>query len=226
MPRTLPTHPTLRHPRTGEPLQALYHTKAGHLVWPQMGGDGTDDDPAGDGGGEAKFTQADLDRLIDARLNRERAKYSDYDEVKAKAAKHDAAEAANQSELERERAARAKLEADLAAERTATQKVLRRSAIGDAATEAGAIDLDAVRALLADSDTITVKDGAASGATEAVAELKKAKPHLFKDTTAAGAAGRAGARGFDQGARGAGESKPSAASGAQLYADRHPKKSN
>lgn len=34
----LPFHPTMRHPITGESLQAIYRTKAGKLVWPQMGG--------------------------------------------------------------------------------------------------------------------------------------------------------------------------------------------
>lgn len=34
----LPVHPYLTHPRTGEPLRAVYRTKAGRLVWPQLGG--------------------------------------------------------------------------------------------------------------------------------------------------------------------------------------------
>jgi hypothetical protein len=42
----LPVHPTLTHPRTGEPLRAIYRTRAGQLVWPQLGGDGTGDPPA------------------------------------------------------------------------------------------------------------------------------------------------------------------------------------
>jgi hypothetical protein len=42
----LPNHPYLIHPRTGEPLRAIYRTKSGRLVWPQLGGDGTDDPPA------------------------------------------------------------------------------------------------------------------------------------------------------------------------------------
>ncbi len=39
----LPVHPTMRHPHTGEPLRAIYRTKRGRLVWPQMGG--SPDDP-------------------------------------------------------------------------------------------------------------------------------------------------------------------------------------
>lgn len=51
-------------------------------------------------GGEKTFTQAELDAQIAQRLERERAKYSDYDAIKAKAAKFDEAEAARKSELQ------------------------------------------------------------------------------------------------------------------------------
>jgi hypothetical protein len=46
----LPTHPTIRDPRTGEPLRAIGVTSHGP-VWPVMGGDGTDDDGPGDDDG-------------------------------------------------------------------------------------------------------------------------------------------------------------------------------
>jgi hypothetical protein len=45
------------------------------------GGDGADGDT-----NEQTFTQADLDRIVKERVQRERAKYSDYDDLKAKAA--------------------------------------------------------------------------------------------------------------------------------------------
>lgn len=51
---TLPTHPTLRHPLTGEPLRALGVTKYGRWIWPQLGGDetaGTGGDTGGTGTG-------------------------------------------------------------------------------------------------------------------------------------------------------------------------------
>ena len=47
------------------------------------------------------FTQAELDAIVSDRLKRERAKYADYDEFKAKAAKYDEAEEANKSELQK-----------------------------------------------------------------------------------------------------------------------------
>ncbi len=46
---------------------------------------------------EKTFTQADVDRIVTNRL----ARYSDYEELKAKASKYDEAEEANKSELQK-----------------------------------------------------------------------------------------------------------------------------
>lgn len=59
---------------------------------------------------EAPATQADLDRIVESRLARERAKFADYDEVKGKASKYDEAEAANKTELQRAQEAAAAAE--------------------------------------------------------------------------------------------------------------------
>lgn len=50
----LPTHPTLRHPRTGEPLRAVGVSRRGP-IWPILGGDGTGTggQQGGQGGGQA-----------------------------------------------------------------------------------------------------------------------------------------------------------------------------
>lgn len=55
--------------------------------------------------GDKEFTpitsQADLDKLLETRLNRERARFADYDQVKEKANQFDALSAASQTDLER-----------------------------------------------------------------------------------------------------------------------------
>jgi len=56
---------------------------------------------AAGGSGERTFTQAELDTVISERLNRERAKYADYETLKDKAAKFDAAEEASKTELQK-----------------------------------------------------------------------------------------------------------------------------
>ena len=66
------------------------------------------------GAGE-KFTpitsQEELNKAVGERIERERAKFSDYDDLKAKAAKLDEIEAANMSDLEKAEEARVAAEA-------------------------------------------------------------------------------------------------------------------
>ena len=59
------------------------------------GGDGGSEDGGGDGGQQwtPPASQADLDRIIQDRVRRATAKFSNYDDLKAKAEKHDALEA-------------------------------------------------------------------------------------------------------------------------------------
>lgn len=50
---------------------------------------------------KAPSSQEELDRIIQARLDRERKRFADYDDVKARAAKLDEIEAANKTEAEK-----------------------------------------------------------------------------------------------------------------------------
>lgn len=47
---TMPIHPTMRHPLTGEPLRAVWVRPDGRAMWPVMGA--APDDPAGGGDGD------------------------------------------------------------------------------------------------------------------------------------------------------------------------------
>ena len=51
---------------------------------------------------ERTFTQAEVDEMVKTRLGRERSKYADYDDLKAKAAKYDEIEERSKSMLQRE----------------------------------------------------------------------------------------------------------------------------
>ena len=80
---------------------------------------------------ERTFTQAELDAIVGDRLKRERAKYADYDEFKAKAAKYDEAEEASKSELQKAVEERDKYKAELeklAAEAKRAEKVAKVAA--------------------------------------------------------------------------------------------------
>lgn len=50
---------------------------------------------------EKTFTQAEVDAIVGDRLKRDRAKYSDYEDLKAKAGKYDQLEEASKSELQK-----------------------------------------------------------------------------------------------------------------------------
>jgi hypothetical protein len=69
-------------------------------------------------GGQSGFTppasQADLDRIIADRLSRERAKFADYDDLRAKAEQLDAIEEANKTEAQKQADALAAAQAKIA----------------------------------------------------------------------------------------------------------------
>ena len=62
---------------------------------------------------ERKFTQAELDAIVGERLNRERAKYADYETIKDKATKYDETVEASKTELQRATERASALEAEL-----------------------------------------------------------------------------------------------------------------
>ena len=59
------------------------------------------------------FTQDEVNAIISDRLNRERSKYADYDDLKAKAAQFDAAQEAGKTELQKANEKAAKLQQQL-----------------------------------------------------------------------------------------------------------------
>lgn len=72
-------------------------------------------------GFEPPASQAALDEIIERRLTAERARYADYDELKAKAARFDEAEQAGKSELQK---VQEKLEAAMAENGTLKSRAL------------------------------------------------------------------------------------------------------
>lgn len=120
------------------------------------------------------FTQDELDRIVQDRLDRERRKFGDYDDLKAKASRFDELDAASKTELERERIAREKAEAKALGLEAST----RNAAIRAHAAALGAVDADAVLALVDQTKVTLGDDGQVTGAEEAVKALLDAKPYL------------------------------------------------
>lgn len=80
------------------------------------------------------FTQEEVNAIVGKRLAEEKGKYSDYEEIKAKAAKFDEAEEANKSELQKAVERANNLESELAGIKKAEEVRKTREKI---ATETG-----------------------------------------------------------------------------------------
>jgi hypothetical protein len=129
----------------------------------QQGGQGS--------GGEARFTQADLDRIVQERLGRERDKYKDYDDLKATAGEYKKLQDAQKSELDKakEAAETAKREGAAALE-TANQRLLRAAFVAESAKAGVKNPEDAY--LLADKAGVKIDEhGNVAGVAEAVKAL-------------------------------------------------------
>lgn len=75
---------------------------------------------------ERTFTQSELNVILGDRLAQERKKYADYEELKGKAEKYDAAEEASKSELQKEQEKNASLQKQLEAfQRADTERKLK-----------------------------------------------------------------------------------------------------
>ena len=110
---------------------------------------------------ERTFTQAELDSIVKERLKRDREKYADYDALKAKAEKYDAAEEASKSELQKavERAEALKAELDgIKAEQA------RQALIAQVAKDSGV-----------DAELLAAMRGSTEDEIKAHADLLKAK---------------------------------------------------
>ena len=129
---------------------------------------------AGLGDGVKTFNQAEVDRLLGERASRERAKFSDYADLKAKATKYQEYEDAQKSELEREREARVTAETTAkAAMDRANQRLIRAEFVAKAALLGAAHPEDAYA--LADKTAIQQgDDGTVTGVSDAVKALVEA----------------------------------------------------
>jgi hypothetical protein len=219
---SLPIHPT-----TG--LRALGVMPSGRIVWPVLGGSGEGDGggagsgAAGDGGGKGEggssngggqngdagktFTQADLDRIVAERLGRERSKYGDYDQLKAAA-----------DELAKLKEAQA----------TEAEKATRQAAKDAEAKVRGELEprMQRLEVALAHGLPEELGKRVLSAAKRLVGTTREELEADAKEFFAASPinAGKQGGGGFDQGARGgAGTSKPTVSTGADLYDRRHKK---
>jgi hypothetical protein len=149
------------------------------------------------------FTQAELDRIVADRLNRQKSQFADYEALKTKATKYDELEAQNKSELQKEREAREAAEKQRDEALTTAQRRVVRSEVVARAAGKLADPSDAPALLDLDEFKLDDKGEVDSKAIDAALDdLLKRKPHLAADTKR-----RTGS--WDGGARPGGTTKPS-----------------
>lgn len=168
-------------------------------------GQGAQGGETGEGQDGKTFTQADLDRIVSDRLSRERSKYSDYEQVKAKASELDELKESQASETEKA-LKNAQSEAEKAVRAELEPQMLKLQA----AIEHGLPEEMAKRVLSA------AKRLVGATADELAADAKE----FF---AAAPIAAEPKPPSFDQGPRGTTKAPPSVAAGAELYAQRNKK---
>lgn len=100
---------------------------------PQTGTEATDGGERTGDGFKPPESQAELNKIIAARVDRERAKYAGFDDLKAKAEKFDQLDAANKSEIERaaDRAATAERDRDAARSEALRLRIAVKHGISD-----------------------------------------------------------------------------------------------
>lgn len=136
------------------------------------GGEGTE---APEGEGEAKtLTQSEIDEIVERRLARERQKYADYDDLKAKASELEELQEAEKTELQREQEAR-----EAAEERAQEyEQQLRQAALERALLDAasGKASKPSLVVKLADRDGLDPDD--TDAVTAAVDKVLEEAPEL------------------------------------------------
>lgn len=145
---------------------------------------------------EKTFTQAQLDAIVKDRVAREKAKTSDYDELKKAAEKLAELEAADASEAERLQAQVAQLEKDLEAARGGAKETSFRAAVIAEAAKRNLRDPDAAVALI-DRNLIEYDDDGAPKQADIVTAMDSLLERADYLLPATGGRGNA-----DQGARG------------------------
>jgi uncharacterized membrane protein YqiK len=122
--------------------------------------------------------QAELDRIINERLARERNKYKDYNDLKTKASKFDELTEAQKSELEKATGERDTWKSTAEANNAKALRALRKSAVVAEAAKQGAANPNLVFSLVNESSLEVDDDDNVSGVAEAVKSLLDNEPYL------------------------------------------------
>ena len=161
----------------------------------QASQDGTSDGGGASAGTDRTFSQAEVDRIVQERLARQKAQYAGFDELKTKAEQFDQLREQQMTDLEKANKRAADLERELTAATTARQESILAAAIVAEAAKRHVVDPEAAVALI-DRSTLQFDDtGNPTNIAQAMDSLLEQRSYLV--AAAGGARGNA-----DLGARG------------------------
>jgi hypothetical protein len=159
-------------------------TGTGETTPSTSGGAGTDATTGNQAGGQQgqdkTFTQADVDRIVQERLARERDKYKDYDQIKADAEAYRQQQEASKSELQKAQEKAQKAETEKAQALVQANERLIKAEVKLVSVELGIVDPDAAYALMDRTNVKVRDDGTVAGVKEALEALLKTKTYLKK----------------------------------------------
>jgi hypothetical protein len=129
---------------------------------------------------DKKFTQADVDRLIQDRLEREKKKYADYDDLKKSAKQLQDIQNSHKTDLEKLQDQISELQGKFTAAELEARTNLLKSAIISAAAKLDFNDPQDAYRLLNTAKLSIEDDGAIKGLEDALLKLAQEKPYLKK----------------------------------------------
>lgn len=195
-------------------LNLQYFAEDGEPESPEMNPDGqppAESQLESSESAEKTFTQAQINEMITDRIKRERKKFADYDDLKAKLAEFESqAEEKRQSELtdlekaqeqaKQFEAQLAELTAQLETERNNARQQAIKNEFIKVASSANIIDIDAAIAL-SDLSVVEIgEDGKVNGVDDIIKSLVENKPYLVakKQTQPIGTATNGGTGGHSE----------------------------
>lgn len=144
---------------------------------------------------EKTFTQAELDEIVVKRIDRERKKYGDYDDLKSKLTDYEREREEKQraemteierykKDIEQEQVAKQKMESELSTLRESVKQERIRNAFITAAQSANIAYVDDAWSLADKSGIDVGDDGKVSGMDAMIATLVESKPFLVAQNPA------------------------------------------
>ena len=168
-----------------------FHAPFGFVGTDGGGGGSGSEGGASNAGADKTLTQADVDRIVSDRLNRQRSQFADYDDLKTKAAELDELKRSQQSDVEKANAKASELEKSNADKDREIAALRLHGRVFALATERKFHDPDAALKLL---DVAAVKydaSGEPSNVDALLDALATQKPYLVTEASNGSADGGA-----------------------------------